>query len=200
MLYVQLDANWPDDEKVMDAGWEAAGVHAGIMCIAKRLNTDGWVPLRTCRRYEMPEHAIERLAENDLLEFNDDGTQVRVHNWLKRNPSKAAIAAKRDAKVRAGKAGNHTKHGHLGNPDTCRICWPPEEQNPSVLAPAIADSRSPLAKTSHPSSLIDIDTAAIAASDRPDPAAYQLADEETAAHLEWIKRVRAETGRTKAAS
>jgi hypothetical protein len=179
MLFVQLDANWPDNEKVAEVGWEAAGVHAGVMCIAKRLNTDGWVPLRTCRRYEMPDAAIERLVDHDLLELNDDATHVRVHDWLERNPSKAAIAAKREAKVRAGKAGNHVRYGHLGAAETCRICYPPEEQKPSVLAPAIAEPRNGLAETSHPLSLIDRDTGAIASQLAENRAGLQRVREET---------------------
>lgn len=163
MLYVQLDANWPDNEKVMDAGWEGAGVHAGIMCLAKRLNSDGWVPLKLTRRYLMPEHVIDSLVDLELLEREDE--RVRVHDWHERNPTKAAIAAKRAAKVRAGKAGNHQRHGHFGDLEDCRICYPELEENPSVLAPAIAERRTDLANGSHPSSLIDkdIDTDATAA-------------------------------------
>ncbi len=171
MLYVQLDANWPDNEKVMDAGWEGAGVHAGIMCLAKRLNSDGWVPLKMARRYLMPEAAITLLVELALLDIDDDGERVRPHDWHERNPSKAAIAAKREAKVRAGKAGNHQRHGHFGEVETCRICYPEPEGNPSVLAPAIAEPRNGLAQPSQPSRYIDIDTAATAA---------PLAAEETA--------------------
>lgn len=156
MLHVQLDVNWVDNEKVMDAGWEGAGVHAGIMCLAKRLNTDGWVPLKLTRRYLMPEHVIDALVALELLERDDEG-RVRVHDWHERNPTKAAIAAKTAAKVRAGKAGNHQRHGHFGDLDKCRICYPETEQKPSVVAPAIAEARSDLANASHPSSPIYID-------------------------------------------
>lgn len=153
MLFVQLEVNWPDNEKVIDAGWECAGVHAGIMCIAKRLDSDGWVPLKITARYEMPEDVIDRLVKHGLLER--EGDRVRPNDWHDRNPTKAALAAKKAAKVRAGKAGNHTRYGHLGDVEHCRIC----NETTSVLAPAIAEPRN-LANTSHPISLIDIDTAA----------------------------------------
>ncbi len=158
MLYVQLDANWPDNEKIMDAGWEASGVHAGIMCIAKRLDTDGWVPLKTTRRYLMPEETILALVELGLLDR--EGDRVRPSDWHERNPSKAAIAAKRAAKVRAGKAGNHARYGHFGDVETCRTCYPEQGQTPSVLAPATAESRRALAEPSHSASHIYRDTAA----------------------------------------
>ncbi len=121
MLHVQLDTNWIDNEKVMDAGWEGAGVHAGIMCLAKRLNTDGWVPLKTTVRYLMPTETVDLLVDLGLLE--SDGARVRPNDWHERNPTKAAIAAKREAKVRAGKAGTGTSETSIRAESATRKSW-----------------------------------------------------------------------------
>jgi len=129
MLYVQLDTNWPDHHKVIEAGIDGAGAHAIVLCLAKRLEKDGWVRCALLRRYGIDGELLERLVSLELLEA-DDG-QVRPWDWHSRNPSQAAISARRVAKAEAGKRGNHSKHNHAGTFENCRICNP----EPQVLAP-----------------------------------------------------------------
>lgn len=193
MLFVQLDCNWPDNEKVMDAGWEAAGVHAGIMCLAKRLDSDGWVPLKMTRRYEMPDDVIDRLVKLDLLERDED--RVRPHDWHDRNPSKAEITAKRAAKVKAGKAGNHARYGHHGDVDSCEICNPSrtvragaiagceDEVNTQVMDVLANGSQVP----SHTSRYIDRDTAATAPCDDEQVATNRAGIEQLRGEIPWLR-------------
>jgi len=122
VLYVQLDANWPDNEKVMDAGMDGAGLHAVTMCLAKRLESDGWVKRRILVRYGATDELIDRLVDLELLE--SDGPQVRPHDWLDRNPSQAAIDAIRASKIEAGKKGNHNKWEHPHPFESCPKCHP----------------------------------------------------------------------------
>lgn len=120
MLYVQLNCNWPDNEKVIDAGIDGAGLHAIVLCLAKRLEDDGWVHRRVLQRYGAPDALIERLAELHLLEV--DGDRVRPHGWHRRNPSQAAIEATRASKRHAGRRGNHTRWNHPGAFEDCPTC------------------------------------------------------------------------------
>ncbi len=122
MLYVQLDANWPDNPKVIAAGMAGAGLHATAMCVAKRLDTDGWVARPILHRQGADDALMDRLVSLGLLEDGPRG--VRPHDWLDRNPSQAAIAAKVAAKKRAAKEGNHKRWQHDGSVDDCRICYP----------------------------------------------------------------------------
>lgn len=123
MLYVQLDTNWPDHPKIIRAGYDGAGLHAIIMCLAKRAESDGWVDrIVLTGRYGASVELIDRLVDLDLLE--SDGDAVRPDGWLDRNPSQAAIAARRAAKAEAGRRGNHEKWNHPGEFDTCAKCNP----------------------------------------------------------------------------
>lgn len=136
MLYVQLDTNWPDHPKIIRAGYDGAGLHATVLCLAKRAENDGWVDrLLLTRRYGAPADLIDRLVSLDLLE-TDGADAVRPDGWLDRNPSQAAIDARREAKKAAGKRGNHERH-HEGIPfDTCPKCNP----KPQVVAPCDTDA------------------------------------------------------------
>ena len=159
MLYVQLDTNWPDHHKIIDAGVDGAGAHAIILCLAKRLESDGWVRRTVLRRYGIDADLIARLVDLDLLE---DGTDaVRPDGWLDRNPSQAAIEAERSAKKEAGRRGNHAKWEHPGSFEDCARCNP----KPQVVAPCedvrsgrIADDRTPT-KQSESEVAIAIDAA-----------------------------------------
>lgn len=120
MLYVQLDVNWPDHHKVIEVGIEGAGLHAIVLCLAKRQETDGWVHRRMLYRQGATDDLIDRVASCGLLDL--DGSLVRPHGWHDRNPSQAAIDAKRASKSEAGKRGNHARHHAPGPYEFCAKC------------------------------------------------------------------------------
>lgn len=122
MLYVQLDTNWPDHPKIISVGIDGAGLHAVCLCLAKRLNTDGWIARPLLHRQGADDELIDRLVGARLLEV--EGESVRPWGWHDRNLSQAAIDAKRAARREAARRGNHTRWGHAGEFDTCPICNP----------------------------------------------------------------------------
>lgn len=175
MLYVQLDANWPDHPSIMEAGLEGAGLHAVTMCLAKRLNTDGWVSRRLLRRHGASDDLIDALVELEL--FDEEGDDVRPHDWLQRNPSKAAIAAKRAAKKRAAREGNHKRWGHDGEVDDCPTCTP-ESQVVAGSDPVGSHPVAPMYPVGSPYTESETEPEA-AASDATDPlGAVRLTAEE----------------------
>lgn len=151
MLYVQLDVNWPDHPKLLRAGIDGAGLHATAMCLAKRLNTDGWIDVLLLHRYGATDDLIARLVDLELLEV--DGARVRPWDWLDRNPSQAAIAAKRATKSDGGRAGNHKRWGHPGDVDDCERCTP----KPQVVAGCDTDAIGSDSAATPQRSPIDID-------------------------------------------
>lgn len=185
MLYVQLDATWPDNPKIIDAGLDGAGLHAVVMCIAKRQNTDGWVHRRVLYRQGASDELIDRLV--DLTLFDSEGDRVRAHDWHDRNPSQAAIEAKRLAKIQAGKKGNHERWGHPGAFDHCPICQP----NGQVVAGC-----DPVGSLGDPKSSPESKTTGAIASaiDRVNPEAYRLSDEQLTEGLRGIDLVRQQNG------
>lgn len=129
MLFVQLDANWPDHPKIIRAGMDGAGLHALCLCLAKRLETDGWLDLMLLEhRYQASAEVIQRLLDLQLLELY--GERVRPWGWLDRNPSQQAIAAKRATKSEAGRRGNHDRWKHPGPFEQCSTC----QQETQVVA------------------------------------------------------------------
>lgn len=128
MLYVQLDTNWPDNHKIIEVGIEGAGLHAIVLCLAKRLEADGWVRRALLYRQGAPDSLIDRLVDVGLLEA--EGERVRPHDWHARNPSQAVIEARRASKIENGKKGNHDRWQHPWPFDSCPKCHP----EPQVVA------------------------------------------------------------------
>lgn len=128
-LYVPLDVNWPDDDPVIEVGLDGAGLHAIILCLAKRSQRDGWVGRRSLNRYDATDELVGRLTDAGLIETDPDG-RVRPVGWLKWNPTQEAIAAKKEAKRRAGLRGNH-KRWHDGDFASCDLC---HDDDPLVVA------------------------------------------------------------------
>lgn len=127
-LFVKLDANYPDNPKVIAAGLDGAGVHAFALCIAKRQESDGWIARVLLRRCGATDDLIERLIDLRLLDT--DGDLIRPHGWHERNPSQGAIDATRASKAESAKAGNHRRWNHDGEMADCLRCNP----EPQVIA------------------------------------------------------------------
>ena len=75
-LFVQLDVNYPENHKIIDAGLDGAGLHAMALCIAKRMEADGWIPAGVLGRLGASTSLVEKLVDLRLFELRDDG-QVR---------------------------------------------------------------------------------------------------------------------------
>lgn len=147
MLYVQLDTNWPDHPKIIRAGIEGAGLHAFALCLAKRLEKDGWVERVLLYRYGATDGLIDRLVDLDLLEDGDD--RVRPDGWLDRNPSQAAIDANRAMKKEAGRRGNHDRW-HRGvsfeQCEKCQVIAGSDRTGSHELSPAIGGDPIPTSR------------------------------------------------------
>lgn len=79
MLYVQLDTNWPDHHKIIDAGVAGAGLHAVALCLAAR-SSDGLVSRGDLIARGATDALIDRLVLLRLLhEVNGDLTPNTVY-------------------------------------------------------------------------------------------------------------------------
>lgn len=155
MLYVQLDANWPDNHKIIEAGIDGAGAHAIILCLAKRLDEDGWVRRSLLRRHDIGPELIDRLVGLCLLE--GDEVRVRAWGWHERNLSADEIAAK---KTDNAKKANHSKWNHAGAYAECGRCHPapPSAADPvGVQADPPVSLESEVEPESEPSPRTELD-------------------------------------------
>lgn len=146
-LFVKLETAWVDHPKIIRAGMAGRGLHATVLCLAKRLETDGWVDRILLHREGADDELIDELVKLTLLE--QDGDRVRPWGWHDRNPSQDAIDARRASRSEAGRRGNHARHGHAGLFEECPTCNP-RDTNPTssqratdVRDPATASDRNP---------------------------------------------------------
>lgn len=107
-LFVPLDVNYADDDKIIDAGPMAELLFVRSLAFAKRARTDGQL-----RDSQLPTIAVriprartyaERLVDVGLWTRNGSGLFISA--WLKRNLPTDEIAAKKSA---AGALGNHRR-------------------------------------------------------------------------------------------
>lgn len=71
MLYVQLDTNWPDHEKIIEAGMDGRGLHATLLCLVGR-SKDGTVAI---------SDLLDRGASPDLIgKLTRDRLAIHVEN------------------------------------------------------------------------------------------------------------------------
>jgi hypothetical protein len=112
-LYVALDVNYADDDKVIAAGPMAELLFVRSLAFAKRDRHDGRITdgqVRDVISARIPRHrlAVDRLVDVGLWERNGSGFYVSA--WLKRNLPVVELDGKKAA---AGVLGNHTRW-HLG--------------------------------------------------------------------------------------
>lgn len=115
-LFVQLDVNWPNNDKVIAVGLDGAGLHAVAMCLAKQMETDGVLSRALLTRHGATPELIDRLVDERLFDAVD-ARRVGIHGWLERNTSAEDFRTH-------GRRGNHKRYGHPGPFETCPRCNP----------------------------------------------------------------------------
>lgn len=95
-MYVPLDVNFPDDEKIEEAGLAGAGLYALALCIAKRTMSDGRVTLTKLRRLGADDTLVSELVRLDLFRTRaDDPSAVWITAFLAHNDDAATVERKR---------------------------------------------------------------------------------------------------------
>jgi hypothetical protein len=143
-VWVRLDDGLIDHPKIIAAiaafkgrGVESAkarivGTFVIALSYANRHLTDGFVPLSIFCGLEKEKSALERA---ELFEFDASSGRVRIENYLKWNPSKAEVKAKRArdlARKRPDRILDAVKHSAR----IPRIPSHPKDQDLKITAPA----------------------------------------------------------------
>jgi len=126
-LYVPLDVNFPDDDKIEAVGLAGAGLYAMSLCLAKRLLDDGRLTRVKLRKLGGDDALIDRLIEVGLYTA-DAGDAVRISAWLGHNAPAESVLTSDKAK-RLAHQRHHVNTGK-SSPD-CRFC---QSEDPQVNA------------------------------------------------------------------
>lgn len=123
-LYLELHVLYYEDEAVAAAGIEAELLFVRGLCFAKRLLTDGAIgeaQLRTISHgLSDPAAAAARLVGLRLWRRRKGG--YTITNFLKRNQSRAEIAARSAEQSRFGDKGNHLRWHQNSPRRDCEWC------------------------------------------------------------------------------
>lgn len=123
-LYLELHVLYYEDEAVAAAGTEAELLFVRGLCFAKRLLTDGAIgeaQLRTISHgLSDPKAAAERLVSLRLWRRRKGG--YAITNFLKRNQSRAEIAARSAEQSRYADKGNHLRWHQNSPRRDCEWC------------------------------------------------------------------------------
>jgi hypothetical protein len=94
-MYVPLDVNFPDDDKIESVSNAAAGLYCKALCLAKRLETDGRLHRRKLHKLGADDDLIDECVRVDL--FRTDADTIWITAWLNHNESAEEIAERRAA-------------------------------------------------------------------------------------------------------
>lgn len=95
-MYVPLDVNFPDDDKIESVGFAAAGLYCQALCIAKRIMTDGRLTRVKLRKLGADDDLIDVCVRADLFRtLPDDPDGLQITAWLDHNESVSEIEGKR---------------------------------------------------------------------------------------------------------
>lgn len=102
-LYAPFDTQFPDDPKVIKAGYVAELVYIRCVLKCREALSDGVIDRaridRWCVGIPNPKKEAARLVKVGLLLLHPDGWQIPPDVWRKWNPLKAEVQAKRDAEA-----------------------------------------------------------------------------------------------------
>ena len=110
-IYVPLDANFFDDDKIIEAGEAAGWLFLNMMAKAKQLDSDGLLTRPQIERLAVRgwQKRLDALVKVHAVEETMPGVYV-ITKWLDWNESKAARSARleadRDRKKRGNRGGN----------------------------------------------------------------------------------------------
>ncbi len=103
-IYAQFEVDMPDDPKIIEVGDLAELVYYRAIMRCREHLTDGVIDRRVVGRWfagirgKTPTHLAALVAVGLLLD-HPDGWCIPPHVWTRRNPTKAAVEAKRDAET-----------------------------------------------------------------------------------------------------
>lgn len=113
-MYVPLDVNFPDDDKIEQAGLAGAGLYAMALCIAKRTMSDGRVTTVKLRRLGADDALVSELVRLDLFRTRpDDPGAVWITAFLAHNDDAATIERKRSSDAQRKRATRRKRPGGL---------------------------------------------------------------------------------------
>lgn len=139
-LFVKHDVTLLDTERIVVASMAVRGCAWTADLLAKRTEDDGWFLRALLLREGATSTLIDETIAAGLLEA--DGARLRPVGWLDRNPSQAAIAAKRDARALAGIKGNHERW-HAGPFESCTPC---QAKKAEVIASSDSGAIAPVSQ------------------------------------------------------
>lgn len=126
-LFVPLDVNFPDDDKIEAVGLDGAGLYAMSLCLAKRLLEDGRLTRLKLRKLGADDALIDRLVHAGLYTALADDA-VRITAWLGHNEPAESVLSSDKAK-RLAHQRHHVNDGKFSS--KCRFCV---EEEPQVNA------------------------------------------------------------------
>lgn len=107
-LWVKLDANFFDDDAIMEVDPLAQLIYIRMLCLAKRTETDGFVSYRhldkECADITDLGRYLEQLVVVRLIDEDQMQRGWKIYSWLKWNKSKADIEELREKRRRDGEA------------------------------------------------------------------------------------------------
>lgn len=117
-MYVPLDVNFPDDDKIEAVGLAGSGLYAQALCVAKRTMSDGRVTLVKLRRMGADDDLIGACVRVDLFRVQaDDPDAVWISAFLDHNDDAATVEAKRSSDAQRKRSARRKRPQNV-QPDT----------------------------------------------------------------------------------
>lgn len=95
-LFLPLDAGFPDDDRIIEAGERPGWLYVVMCCAAKRLGTDGILTERQLSRLNVGgwRARLDRLIAVELVFDREDGSYA-IASWFRHNEPQAVIEKRR---------------------------------------------------------------------------------------------------------
>lgn len=117
-IYLPLDIEFFDNDRVITAGEKPAWLYLAMCCRAKRLLSDGVLSEQQIDRLHVPgwRKRLDKLVEVGLVVPTDDGRYLII-GWLERNLSAARVESMRAAdRARKGSSSDRIPTGIQADP------------------------------------------------------------------------------------